>query len=114
MQVVDIPDIAASLFVSSQIYMENGSAKGDAKLSYEDSSAAPAAVEWFNGKEYKGKVCVCVSVCAVCAQCVRCVCAVGNAYFNLSTSVPFLVVCFFSSSPRCIVCSSRVFHSLTK
>jgi hypothetical protein len=42
--------------------MENGSAKGDAKLSYEDSSAAPAAVEWFNGKDYKGKV----SVCAVC------------------------------------------------
>ena len=40
----------------AQIYMENGSAKGDAKLSYEDSSAAPAAVEWFHGKDYKGKV----------------------------------------------------------
>ncbi len=61
--------------------MENGSAKGDAKLSYEDSSAAPAAVEWFNGKEYKGKVSVCVSVCAL-----------WGIQISISTSVPFLVI----------------------
>ncbi len=48
--------IGLCLSLPAQIYMENGSAKGDAKLSYEDSSAAPAAVEWFHGKDYKGKV----------------------------------------------------------
>ena len=32
-----------------------GQPKGDATFTYEDPAAAPAAVKWFNGQEYKGR-----------------------------------------------------------
>jgi hypothetical protein len=32
----------------------NGTPKGDALLSYDDASSAPSAVQWFNGKDFKG------------------------------------------------------------
>lgn len=40
------------------IYKDKGTGlpKGDATVTYDDAHTAPAAVEWFNGKEFQGKV----------------------------------------------------------